>query len=134
MFVKVNPRGWAAVTFAALFSVQGCGGAKTHGTITPMSVASRQDWKACEHGVPEEVCVQCQPERAAKFKQRGDWCPEHDVPESQCLKCHPDLDFSPPKAAPAQADVREIAENGAELAALEPHRVPGKITIFDFYA
>jgi len=112
----------------------GCGAGSTHGTITPMSVASRKDWKACEHGVPEEVCVRCRPERAAKFKQRGDWCPEHDVPESQCLKCHPDLDFSPPKQPPAQADVKEIAKDGEDLPALEPHRVPGKVTIFDFYA
>jgi thiol-disulfide isomerase/thioredoxin len=99
-----------------------------------MSVASRHDWKACEHGVPEEVCVRCRPERAAKFKQRGDWCPEHDVPESQCLKCHPDLDFSPPKQPPVQADVKEIGKHGEDLPALEPHRVPGKVTIFDFYA
>lgn len=99
-----------------------------------MSVASRENWKACRHGVPEEVCVQCHPERAAQFKARGDWCSEHSVPESQCLKCHPDIDFSPPKRPPAGADVSEIAGEGAELLALEPHRVPGKITVFDFYA
>jgi thiol-disulfide isomerase/thioredoxin len=111
-----------------------CASSPQHGTITPMSVASKRDWKACKHEVPEEVCVQCHPERAAKFKARGDWCGEHAVPESQCLKCHPDLDFSPPKAPPAQADVAEIDTRGGELAALEPHRVAGKVTVFDFYA
>jgi thiol-disulfide isomerase/thioredoxin len=120
---------------AALACVACGGGAEhQHGTITPMSVASRGDWKACEHGVPEEVCVQCEPSRAAKFKARGDWCPEHDVPESQCLKCHPDLDFSPPEPPPAAADVAEIATEGADLVSLEPHRVAGKVTVFDFYA
>ena len=105
-----------------------------HGTITPLSIASRDDWKACEHQVPEEVCVRCHPERAAAFRERGDWCPEHDVPESQCLKCHPDLDFSPPKKPPPGADIAEIAGFGEDLPALEPHRVPGKVTVFDFYA
>jgi thiol-disulfide isomerase/thioredoxin len=99
-----------------------------------MSVASSSAWRACEHKVPEEVCVRCRPERAAKFKARGDWCPEHGVPESQCLECHPDLDFSPPKAPPPEADIKEIASEGAELPALEPHRVAGKVTVFDFYA
>jgi thiol-disulfide isomerase/thioredoxin len=119
-----------AVILAACASASGGG----HGSVTPMSIASRDDWKACEHGVPDEVCVRCRPERAAKFKQRGDWCGEHDVPESQCLKCHPDLDFSPPKKPPAQADIQEIAKFGEDLPALEPHRVAGKVTIFDFYA
>jgi len=99
-----------------------------------MSLASKADWKACRHNVPDEVCVQCHPERAAAFKARGDWCKEHDVPESQCLKCNPDLDFSPPHAPPAGADVTEIAKEGQELRALEPHLVPGKVTVFDFYA
>jgi thiol-disulfide isomerase/thioredoxin len=131
----IRLRMFSAVCLTAVPALTpGCGGSPTHGTITPMSVASRHDWKACEHGVPEEVCVRCRPERAAKFKQRGDWCPEHDVPESQCLKCHPGLDFSPPKQPPVQADVKEIGKHGEDLPALEPHRVPGKVTIFDFYA
>lgn len=99
-----------------------------------MSLASKADWKGCRHNVPEEVCVQCHPELASGFKAHGDWCREHDVPESQCLKCNPDLDFSPPHAPPAGADVTEIAKEGQELRALEPHLVPGKITVFDFYA
>jgi thiol-disulfide isomerase/thioredoxin len=105
-----------------------------HGSLTSMSLASRSDWKACRHQVPDEVCVLCHPERAAGFKQRGDWCKEHDVPESQCLKCHPDLDFSPPHAPPAGADVVEIAKEGQELKELGPHLAQGKVTVFDFYA
>jgi thiol-disulfide isomerase/thioredoxin len=99
-----------------------------------MSVASRSDWRACEHGVPESVCVRCHPERAAAYKVKHDWCPEHDVPESQCLECHPDLDFSPPAPPPAKADVAVIARNGEDVPSLEPHRVLGKVTVFDFYA
>jgi len=117
-----------------LATVTACGAPDKHGTITPMSVASKHDWKACKHDVPAEVCVQCHPERASKFKARGDWCEEHHRPESQCLLCHPDLDFSPPKTPPENADIAEIALSGKDLPALEPHRVAGKITIFDFYA
>jgi thiol-disulfide isomerase/thioredoxin len=99
-----------------------------------MSVASRADWVACEHGVPEEACVRCHPELRPKFESRGDWCKEHGVPESQCLECNPDLDFSPPKAPPAGADVKQIAKGGEDLVALEPHLVRGKVTVFDFGA
>lgn len=114
----------------------GCSGSgqHQHGTITSMSVSSRDDWQACEHHVPAEACVQCKPERAASFKAKGDWCPEHDVPESQCLKCHPDLDFSPPKAPPKSADIAVLVADGRDLPSLEPHRVPNKVTVFDFHA
>jgi thiol-disulfide isomerase/thioredoxin len=112
----------------------GCGSQPAHGTLTSMSLASQRDWRACPHRVPETVCVRCHPALAAKFKSRGDWCPEHDVPESQCLACHPDLDFSPPEAPPAGADVKQLITEGQALAALEPHLVAGKITVFDFHA
>lgn len=115
-------------------SLCGCSASHPHGAMTSMSLASTADWKACQHNVPEEVCVQCHPERAAAFKARGDWCKEHERPESQCLICNPELDFSPPHAPPASADVAEIAKEGEELRALEPHLVPGKVTVFDFYA
>jgi thiol-disulfide isomerase/thioredoxin len=105
-----------------------------HGTITSMSLASTHDWKACEHEVPEEVCTRCKPERLQAYKDRGDYCIEHDVPESQCLECHPDLDFSPPKEPPPNADVQQIAKGGEDLPALEPFVVAGKVTVFDFYA
>lgn len=111
-----------------------CASQPQHGTITSMSVASTHDYVACEHEVPAEVCVRCHPEKAAAYKERGDWCPEHDRPESQCLLCHPDLDFSPPKEPPPEADVAQIGEDGADIESLEAHLVPGKITIFDFHA
>jgi len=118
----------------ALVALTGCASQPAHGTITSSSIASRHDWKACPHRVPEEVCVRCKPERAASFKQKGDWCPEHDVPESQCLACHPDLDFSPASAPPQGADVVQLVSDGRDLPALEPHRVPNKVTVFDFHA
>lgn len=105
-----------------------------HGTISSMSLAKSHDWKACEHGVPEEVCTRCHPEKLQAFKDRNDYCVEHGVPESQCLKCHPDLNFAPPKPAPANADVQEIAKGGADVPALEPFVVADKVTVFDFYA
>ena len=109
-------------------------GAPPHGTITSMSLASEHDWQACEHEVPAEVCTRCKPERLQAYKERGDYCKEHGVPESQCLKCHPDLDFSPPKAPPPNADVQVLSQGGEDIAALEPFVVAGKVTVFDFYA
>ena len=44
-----------------------------------------------EHGVPESLCVQCNPSLATAFKERGDWCTEHNLPESQCTICNPSL-------------------------------------------
>jgi hypothetical protein len=50
-----------------------------------------ETWWCKEHGVPEEICGQCNAKVAAEFKKKGDWCKEHDRPESQCFLCHPDL-------------------------------------------
>jgi hypothetical protein len=47
-------------------------------------------WWCDEHGVPEEVCGQCNAKVAAEFKKKGDWCKEHDRPDSQCFLCHPE--------------------------------------------
>lgn len=128
-----------SVIFACL--ALGCAGSTqqgpqphAHGTITPLSLASSHDWKPCQHKVPEEVCVRCKPERIPAYKARHDWCDEHHVPESQCLQCHPDLDFSPPKPPPQEADVKQLVKEGEDLPALEPHVVAGKVTIFDFHA
>ncbi|MGD9720689.1 MAG: RND transporter [Pirellulales bacterium] len=49
-------------------------------------------WWCAEHGVPEEVCGQCNAKLAAKFQQDGDWCQKHDRPDSQCFACHPELE------------------------------------------
>jgi membrane fusion protein, heavy metal efflux system len=48
----------------------------------------------CQHGVPAELCTQCNPEFVEVFKAQGDWCEEHGVPESQCLRCNPKLTFT----------------------------------------
>lgn len=48
-------------------------------------------WWCAEHGVPEEVCSQCDRKIAAACKKKGDWCKEHDRADSQCFKCHPKL-------------------------------------------
>ncbi len=120
----------AALTLSVLL---GCAPA-THGRSTSMSIASSADWKACEHRVPAEVCVRCHPKRIPAYKERGDWCPEHDRPESQCLECSPDLDFSPPEPPPAGADIRDVGRPGADVPALEPLVVTGKVTVFDFHA
>ena len=49
-------------------------------------------WWCDEHGVPEEVCAQCNSKVAADFQKKGDWCKEHDRPDSQCFICHPELE------------------------------------------
>jgi thiol-disulfide isomerase/thioredoxin len=105
-----------------------------HGTITTMSAASSPDSPRCEHRVPREVCTRCNPALVGKFKAAKDWCVEHGVPESQCLECHPDLTFDPlPPLAP-NADLRELSKEGEDVPSLEAHIVPGKVTLFDFYA
>jgi hypothetical protein len=48
------------------------------------------DWRP-EHGMPESICVQCNPALAAEYKKKGDWCEKHDRPDSQCFLCHPEL-------------------------------------------
>lgn len=105
-----------------------------HGKITTLSAAKSKDFERCKHKVPKEVCTRCNPNLVSKFKAAKDWCPEHDVPESQCFKCHPDLTFDPLPALPEKADLLEIAHEGEDVPALEPHAVKGKVTVFDFYA
>lgn len=51
---------------------------------------SHDDWWCAEHGVPEEVCAQCNSKLVAEFKAKNDWCKEHDRPDSQCFICHPE--------------------------------------------
>lgn len=49
-------------------------------------------WWCDEHGVPEELCGQCNSRVAADFQKKGDWCADHDRPDSQCFVCHPELE------------------------------------------
>jgi thiol-disulfide isomerase/thioredoxin len=119
------------------FSVFGCSKQSAepqHGVISSRSVATSTEWEACEHSVPVEVCVKCNPDLEKEFKRVGDWCPPHDVAESQCFECNPDLTFSPPTEPPEGSDVTQIASGAETLAKLEPHLAEGKITVFDFYA
>ncbi|MCA9067058.1 MAG: hypothetical protein KDA96_28540, partial [Planctomycetaceae bacterium] len=44
-----------------------------------------------EHGIPEDICAQCNAKVAAEYQQKGDWCEEHSRPDSQCFVCHPEL-------------------------------------------
>ena len=51
------------------------------------ATAEPDDW-CPEHGVPESMCVECQPELLVRQKNYG-WCKVHGVPE--CPEHHPDL-------------------------------------------
>jgi thiol-disulfide isomerase/thioredoxin len=105
-----------------------------HGKLTTMSAASSADSPRCQHKVPQEVCTRCNPHLAPRFQAAKDWCPEHAVPESQCFECHPDLTFDPLPPLPASADMSELSKEGEDVPSLEAHAVPGKVTLFDFYA
>jgi thiol-disulfide isomerase/thioredoxin len=102
-----------------------------HGGARPPVAADPSD--RCVHGVACETCVKCHPELAAKFQAAGDWCREHGVPESQCGICHPEVVVAPPEP-PAGADVRRLVQAGEDVPSLAAHAVPGKVTVFDFYA
>lgn len=49
------------------------------------------EWWCSEHGVPEEVCAQCDTKLIPEFKEKGDWCEDHNRPASQCFICSPEL-------------------------------------------
>jgi hypothetical protein len=79
------------------FTVAGCGSRGTKGPATGKQAAPGVDsseiavnW-CVEHGVPEDICAQCNAKVAAEYKQKGDWCNEHNRPESQCFLCNPKL-------------------------------------------
>lgn len=63
-----------------------------HTASTETGGHDHSGWWCNEHGVPEEVCAQCNSKVAAEFQKKGDWCKEHDRPDSQCFKCHPELE------------------------------------------
>jgi hypothetical protein len=95
-----------ALAAAVGLMVAGCGPTDTTGGEKGKGGQARSDhdasqvadkdkghggWWCDEHGVPEEVCGQCNAKLAAEFKKKGDWCKEHDRPDSQCFLCHPEL-------------------------------------------
>jgi hypothetical protein len=61
------------------------------GNATTAKADDSETWWCKGHGMPEEVCAQCNGKVAAEFKKQGDWCNEHDRPDSQCFICHPEL-------------------------------------------
>ena len=79
--------------------VSGCGKAGTTGPqpgkpalpAAEPSSAVAVNW-CVEHGVPEDICAQCNSKVAADLKQKGDWCEDHNRPESQCFLCNPKLE------------------------------------------
>jgi hypothetical protein len=88
---------FCAAAMAALLTVGGCGGSAPQGPESHKPAAPAADSSAVavnwcvEHGVPEDVCAQCNAKLAAAFKQKGDWCQDHNRPESQCFLCNPKL-------------------------------------------
>jgi thiol-disulfide isomerase/thioredoxin len=128
------PRGLHAIALLPILAACATSAAGNHGTVTTLSAASSPDAARCPHKVPKEVCTRCNPALVPKFQAAKDWCKEHGVPESQCFECHPDLTFDPLPPKPAGADLVEISAQGEDVPALEPHVVPGKVTVFDFYA
>lgn len=121
------------LTSLALVACGSSSSEKKHGTMSGLS-ASSKDGKLCEHRVPHDTCTLCNPHLEQKFKDAGDWCPEHAKPESQCYECHPDLSFEPLPELPAGADVKQLSKQGEDVPSLAAHAVPGKVTVFDFYA
>jgi thiol-disulfide isomerase/thioredoxin len=107
--------------------------ATPHGRLTELSRVEGPI-VLCDHQVPEAVCTRHHPQLEAQFKRAGDWCAPHGVPESQCLLCHPDLTFDPLPKLPPGADLSWLSREGEDVAQLEAHAVPGKVTVFDFYA
>lgn len=116
-------------------AILGCASAPArHGTLSELSVARSAHAAFCPHKVPQAACTRCNPALVAQFKAVGDWCGEHDVPESQCFTCHPELTFDPLPEPPNGADVLRLAQAGEDIGPLAAHAVPGKVTLFDFYA
>ena len=86
-------RRWLGALVVAAVGLAGCG--QPASNTPPATQVGEEshvhgEWWCAEHGVPEEVCAQCNTTLAADFKAKGDWCKEHDRPESQCFICHPE--------------------------------------------
>ena len=79
-----------------MLMIAGCGGTGAKGpdaansACPDSSCLTAENW-CSEHGVPEDICAQCNAKVAAEYKKKGDWCKEHNRPESQCFLCNPKL-------------------------------------------
>ncbi|HVT29429.1 MAG TPA: RND transporter [Lacipirellulaceae bacterium] len=86
---------WGAIVMLSI-SVAACSKSseKAAAALADGKVAAAEHthdgWWCSEHGVPEDVCAQCDPKLVADFKAKGDWCEKHNRPESQCFICHPE--------------------------------------------
>jgi hypothetical protein len=85
-----------SVVVAIGLSVAACsksskdGAAANSANVKEVAGHSHEGWWCDEHGVPEDVCAQCNTKLVADFKAKNDWCEKHNRPESQCLICHPE--------------------------------------------
>jgi thiol-disulfide isomerase/thioredoxin len=115
-------------------SAQGCASGSSSEGLTPPGLTARPTPPLCAHEVPAAECVRCHPERAAQHQASGDWCLEHALPESHCRLCHPQLTFVALPELPADADLVHLSRMGEDVPELTAHLVPGKVTVFDFFA
>jgi len=89
--------GFLSLLAATGLALGGCGGTDAKGPEGSKAATPATDecvvagW-CTEHGVPEELCAQCNAKVAADFQQKGDWCKSHNRPESQCFLCNPKLE------------------------------------------
>jgi cobalt-zinc-cadmium efflux system membrane fusion protein len=86
--------------------------------------------KLCEHGVPADLCTQCNPDLVPVFKEQGDWCAEHGVPQSQCLKCNPKLTFT--ASAPHEDWCKEHAVPESKCTKCNPRLVAKFVAAGDY--
>jgi hypothetical protein len=81
-----------------MLGFSGCGGASSREPetgpptvpVTGAACNAVENW-CVEHGVPEDICGQCNAKVAADLQRKGDWCKTHNRPESQCFLCNPKL-------------------------------------------
>ncbi len=88
--------GWSLPSFAAL---------------TGEDTQDKDEW-CDEHGVPEAVCVECNPDLLPRGTEYG-WCKVHGIPE--CPLEHPDVAQLPNRPQPTAADL-ERARRALNLA------------------
>ena len=87
---------WLMVAILSIAGVAGCNQADnkvgSEPAVAEAETHEHGEWWCDEHGVPEEICAQCNSKLIADFKAKDDWCKQHDRPESQCFICHPELE------------------------------------------
>lgn len=85
-----------SVVVVIALSVAACGKSPKDGAAGKSTVMkevaghSHGGWWCDEHGVPEEVCAQCNTKLVADFKAKNDWCDKHNRPDLHCFICHPE--------------------------------------------